>query len=275
MLEVREFFRHLEGFRFKALFEGVKYPWEAVGRIGDFVHHYLLGLPKNLCQDVSFFRGVASQQIRMPAGHGIEKLLVVQSCIQESQDIYLEELDIYLGRNTVIEPGVVIKSPALIGEGSQVRQGAYLRGNVIIGDHCVVGHTTEVKNSVFLNGAEAGHFAYVGDSILGNHVNLGAGTKLANLLFRTVEEKEGGELKPISIPVGGHALSTGLVKLGALLGDYVELGCNVVTSPGTLIGYNSWVYPNTTVKKGYYPPGVILRPKEREVEALPMRLPTS
>ena len=203
-----------------------------------------------------------------------EKLLVVQSYLQESQEVYLEELGIYLGKNTVLEPGVVIKPPVVIGEGSQVRQGAYLRGNVIVGDHCVVGHTTEVKNSVFMNGAEAGHFSYVGDSILGNHVNLGAGAKLANLPFRSAEEKERGEMKPISIFFERRSFPTGLVKLGALLGDHVEVGCNAVTSPGTLIGYSSWVYPNTTVKKGYYPPCMILRPKGIELEMLPMKLPT-
>lgn len=270
MLELDAFFRHLDGFKFREVFEGIEYPWEVVGRIEGFVRRFLLELPKSLSLDLDLFPGVASCQVCLPMGGGIEKMLVVQSCIQAEQDIYLEELEVYLGKNTVIEAGVVIKSPALIGEGTQVRQGAYLRGNVIIGDHCVVGHVTEVKNSIFLNGAEAGHFAYVGDSLLGNHVNLGAGAKLANLPFRSDDEKEKGELRPLSVAVEGRSIPTGLVKLGAILGDHVEVGCNAVTSPGTLIGHSSWVYPNTTVKKGYYPPGMILRPKERDVEVLPM-----
>jgi NDP-sugar pyrophosphorylase family protein len=106
---------------------------------------------------------------------------------------------------------------------------------VITGDRCVIGHATEVKNSIFLDGAQAAHFAYVGDSILGNKVNLGAGTKLANLRF------DHGE---VSVAHEGHFLATGRRKLGALVGDSAQLGCNCVTAPGTIIGVKACIYPN-------------------------------
>lgn len=269
MLKLSEFFGHLDTFRYKALFEGVRYPWEVVGRLQGFIRDVLLVLGKGPPQDLRRLPGVTLQQVWDSAGNPVERMLVVQSCIQEAQDIYLEDLGIYIGRHTVVEPGVVIKAPALIGEHSQIRQGAYLRGSVIVGDHCVVGHTTEVKNSVFLDGAEAGHFAYVGDSILGSHVNLGAGTKLANLPFRTPTEKESEVFKPIHLIVKGQSFATGLGKLGAILGDYVEIGCNAVTAPGTLIGRNCWVYPNTMVRKGYYAADLILRPSGKDLELIP------
>jgi UDP-N-acetylglucosamine diphosphorylase / glucose-1-phosphate thymidylyltransferase / UDP-N-acetylgalactosamine diphosphorylase / glucosamine-1-phosphate N-acetyltransferase / galactosamine-1-phosphate N-acetyltransferase len=95
--------------------------------------------------------------------------------------VYLFDDRIIIGPRTVLEPGALIKGPTVLGAGVEVRQGAYLRGNCLVGDGCVVGHATEVKSSIMLDGAKAGHFAYIGDSILGREVNLGAGTKLANL----------------------------------------------------------------------------------------------
>jgi len=150
----------------------------------------------------------------------------------------------------VVEAGAYLKGPLVVGAGSEIRQGAYLRGNCLIGDHCVVGHATECKNAVFLHHAKAGHFAYVGDSILGNHVNLGAGTKLANLRFARGE---------ITIRAGKERIATGLGKLGAILGDRAQTGCNAVTNPGTVLGKRSMVLPNTTAPSGYHPPGTVIR----------------
>jgi bifunctional N-acetylglucosamine-1-phosphate-uridyltransferase/glucosamine-1-phosphate-acetyltransferase GlmU-like protein len=157
---------------------------------------------------------------------------------------------IRIGRGVLIEPGAYIKSPTIIGDQTEVRHGAYIRGQCLIGANCVVGHVTEVKHSIFLNGAKAGHFAYLGDSILGNQVNLGAGTKLANLRFIK------GEVT-ISTPEG--QIKTGLRKLGAILGDYVQTGCNSVTNPGTLLGKKSMVIPNTTVRSGYHADSSLIR----------------
>jgi NDP-sugar pyrophosphorylase family protein len=157
---------------------------------------------------------------------------------------------IRIGKGVLIEPGAFIKSPTIIGDQTEVRHGAYIRGNCLIGRNCVVGHVTEVKHTIFLDGAKAGHFAYLGDSILGNGVNLGAGTKLANLRFIKGD---------ISIAIPGSTVKTGLRKLGGILGDYVQTGCNSVTNPGTLLGKKSMVIPNTTVPSGYHPDSSLIR----------------
>ena len=157
---------------------------------------------------------------------------------------------IRIGKGVLIEPGAYIKSPTIIGDQTEVRHGAYIRGYCLIGKHCVVGHVTELKHSIFLDGAKAGHFAYLGDSILGNQANLGAGTKLANLRFIK------GEVI-INTPEG--QVKTGLRKFGAILGDHVQTGCNSVTNPGTLLGKKSMVIPNATVPSGYHPESSLIR----------------
>jgi bifunctional N-acetylglucosamine-1-phosphate-uridyltransferase/glucosamine-1-phosphate-acetyltransferase GlmU-like protein len=160
---------------------------------------------------------------------------------------------IIIGSGTIIEPGVFIKGPAIIGNHSEIRQGAYIRGDCIVGNGCVVGHTTEMKGSIMLDGAKAAHFAYVGDSILGKDVNLGAGTKLANLKMIAGS---------IVVTADKKRYDTGRRKLGAILGDRTETGCNSVTSPGTLMGPSSIVYSGVSVPGGYYPSRTIFMPSQ-------------
>jgi len=169
---------------------------------------------------------------------------------------YLFDDRIIIGVGSVVEPGALIKGPVVIGARTEVRQGAYMRGDCLIGDGCVVGHTTEIKNSVMLNGAKAGHFAYIGDSILGRDVNLGAGTKLANLKMIPGEVMIAAERK---------FRKTGRRKLGAILGDGTETGCNSVTSPGTLIRPGSVVYSGVAVPGGYYEEGSCIMPSSGSV----------
>ena len=157
---------------------------------------------------------------------------------------------IRLGHGVLVESGAMIKSPAVIGDRTEVRQGAYLRGYCLTGKGCVLGHTTEIKHSIFLNNAKAGHFAYLGDSILGENVNLGAGTKFANLRFLNGN---------VMIRTKDGLIDSGRRKFGAVLGDDTQTGCNSVTSPGTLIGKNSFLMPNTTARSGYHPPRTIIR----------------
>lgn len=159
---------------------------------------------------------------------------IIPSNYGKIMDYVVIEGDVFIGKGTVVEPGAYIKGPAIIGENCEIRQGAYIRGDVLVGNGCVVGHTTEVKNSVFMNGAKAGHFAYIGDSVLGNNVNLGAGTKLANLKITP------GTVK---LKLGDKVIDSNLRKFGALLGDNVQTGCNSVTSPGTILGKASMVFP--------------------------------
>jgi NDP-sugar pyrophosphorylase family protein len=172
---------------------------------------------------------------------------------------YLFDDNIIIGAGTVIEPGALIKGPTVIGANTEVRQGAYMRGNCLVGNGCVVGHTTEIKGSIMLDGAKAGHFAYIGDSILGKDVNLGAGTKLANL--KMIPGK-------IIITVDRKFHNTGRRKLGAILGDRTETGCNSVTSPGTLMEPRSIVYSGITVAGGYYQKSTCVMPSRSSVEVL-------
>ena len=151
---------------------------------------------------------------------------------------------ISIGPGSVVEPGAYIQGPCIIGANCTVRHGAYIRGNFIAGNRCVIGHDTEVKNSIFLDGVQAAHFAYVGDSILGNNVNLGAGTKCANLKLNH---------GAIIIHHNGQRLNTELKKLGAILGDRTQIGCNSVTNPGTLMGPEVLCYPCVNV--GGFIPG--------------------
>ena len=150
---------------------------------------------------------------------------------------------IAIGQGVLVEGGATIKSPAVIGDLTEVRQGAYLRGYCLIGERCVVGHTTEVKHSVFLDDAKAGHFAYLGDSIIGNNANLGAGTKCANLRFIPGN---------VQVSYQGKLYNTGRRKFGAIIGDRAQTGCNSVTSPGTIIAKGCLLMPNTTAPSGFH-----------------------
>lgn len=151
---------------------------------------------------------------------------------------------ISIGKGTVIDPGVCIQGPCIIGKNCIIRHGAFLRDGVICGDHCTIGHSTEIKHAILLNYAHATHFTYVGDSIVGNWVNLGAGVKCANLrLDGRVVEVSSGERK----------IKTGLKKFGAIIGDRAQIGCNCVLNPGTLMGRESLSYPLLNLG-GHIPP---------------------
>ena len=157
---------------------------------------------------------------------------------------------IKLGQGVLIESGALIKEPAIIGDRTEIRQGAYLRGYCLVGARCVVGHATEVKHSIFLNDAKAGHFAYLGDSILGGDANLGAGTKFANLRFLPGN---------VQVRTENGVVDSGLRKFGAILGDRAQTGCNSVTNPGTLIGRDGILMPNTTAPSGLHSGKAVIR----------------
>jgi UDP-N-acetylglucosamine diphosphorylase / glucose-1-phosphate thymidylyltransferase / UDP-N-acetylgalactosamine diphosphorylase / glucosamine-1-phosphate N-acetyltransferase / galactosamine-1-phosphate N-acetyltransferase len=178
---------------------GVTYPWEILKCLDDFT--------------------VAIQDYR--AGK-IHPTAVVEG-------------NVYLHESASIGPHAYIEGPAWIGEGAQVGHGAYVRGGVVLAPKAKVGHATEVKRSLFLEGAAAPHLNYVGDSVLGRKVNIGAGVKLAN--FNNMGT---------TIKIEGQ--STGLRKLGAMLGDEVTLGCNAATAPGTIVGARTMVYQGAMLR---------------------------
>ncbi len=211
------------------LFEGVALVWEALPRLSAYLARLVAGKGHQI------FGAVAKDAFLAPGD------------------------DIFIGPGAVVEPGAFIAGPAYIGPDAHVRHGAYIRGNAFIAAGAIVGHATEVKNSILLSGAYAPHFNYVGDSILGRGVNLGAGTKLSNLTVVSVKDPETGQRPTLKILIGGELFDTGLTKLGAILGDGAQTGCNSVLNPGVLIGPRSLVYANASLPKGYYPADTLIK----------------
>lgn len=166
---------------------------------------------------------------------------------------------IFIGEGARIEPGAFVQGPAYIAPGAIVKHGAFVRENVIMLPGSILGHASEAKNALFLPNAHAPHFAYVGDSILGHGVNLGAGTKLSNLTMVSAKDPHTGKRPTITIEAAGRIYDTGLAKLGAILGDGAQTGCNSVLNPGCLVGKRTLVYANLSLRKGYYPPDSIVK----------------
>jgi NDP-sugar pyrophosphorylase family protein len=169
-----------------------------------------------------------------------------------SPGAYLGDAPLFIDKSARIEPGAYVHGPAYIGAGAVVRHGAFLRENVIMLPGSVLGHASEVKNSLFLPGAHAPHFNYVGDSILGYRVNLGAGTKLSNLGIISQKDPSSGKRPTILLSIDGREYDTGLAKLGAILGDDVQTGCNAVLNPASLVGPRTLIYANLSLRKGYH-----------------------
>lgn len=156
---------------------------------------------------------------------------------------------IWIHKSVVIENFVTVEGPTIISEGSILRHCAYIRGNVIIGECCNIGNSSEIKNAILFNQSKTPHFNYVGDSILGFKAHIGAGVKLSNF-------KSDGSF--INIKCEKKIINTNLRKFGAILGDNVEIGCNSVTNPGTIIGRNSAIYPCQSLR-GIIKENVILK----------------
>jgi len=145
---------------------------------------------------------------------------------------------VLVGENVKISPTATIEAPAVLGSGTEVRPGAFLRGNVITGERCVIGNSSELKNCILLEGVQIPHYNYVGDSILGNRAHMGAGSICSNL-------KSDGKAVVIH---GEEEYETGLRKIGGILADGADIGCGCVLNPGTVIGRGTSVYPLTSVR---------------------------
>jgi NDP-sugar pyrophosphorylase family protein len=141
---------------------------------------------------------------------------------------------VHLGAGVTLPSHCTIVGPAWIGAGTQIRPGAFIRGNVITGEGCVLGNSSEFKNCLLMDGVQAPHFNYVGDSVLGNKAHLGAGAICSNLRL---------DQKPVIVHLATGSVDTGLKKFGAIIGDGAEVGCNAVLNPGTLLGQRSLVMP--------------------------------
>ena len=164
--------------------------------------------------------------------------------------------NIWIAKSATIAPTASITGPCIIGKNTEVRQCAFIRGKAIVGENCVVGNSTELKNVILFNNVQVPHYNYVGDSILGFKSHMGAGSITSNVK---------SDKTKVTINYQGEKLNTGLKKMGAILGNYVEVGCNSVLNPGTVIGSNTNVYPLSSVR-GFIPRGCISKKQSNIVQ---------
>lgn len=165
--------------------------------------------------------------------------------------------NVWIAKSAKIAPSATVSAPCIIGKDTELRTGAFIRGSVIVGDGCVVGNSCELKNAILFDCVQVPHFNYIGDSVLGYRSHTGAGAITSNVKSDKTLVTVKGE--------GGEAIPTGLKKFGAMLGDYVEVGCNSVLNPGTVIGRNTNTYPLSSVR-GTVPPNSIFKGQGNIVE---------
>lgn len=199
------------------LFKDIEYPWEALPKIGDFIKKLGPTLDSNIFEK----RGE----------------------------------DIWIARSVKIYDTATITGPLIIDEDTEVRPGAFIRGNAIVGKNCVVGNSTELKNVVLFNTVQVPHYNYVGDSILGYKSHMGAGSITSNVK---------SDKTLVVVKDGTEEIKTGLKKFGAMLGNGVEVGCNSVLNPGTVVCPNSNIYPVSCVR-GVVPANSIYKDKDNIV----------
>jgi len=200
------------------LFEGCEYPWEMLPKLKDYI--------KALIE-----KGIPGYTLY---GEGV-----------------------LVGENVKIYPTATIEGPTIIGSGTEVRPGAFIRGSVITGENCVMGNSSEFKNCVLLNKVQVPHYNYIGDSIMGNKAHTGAGTICSNL-------KSDGKAVVVH---GDVDYETGLRKIGGILADGADVGCGSVINPGTVIGKNTSVYPLTSLR-GVYPADCIVKDTKTVVKRI-------
>ena len=174
-----------------------------------------------------------------------------QHCLKKSMNT-----EVWVAKDATVFPSAYIHGPAIIGKGAEVRHCAFIRGNAIVGEGAVVGNSTELKNVILFNKVQVPHYNYVGDSILGFKAHMGAGSITSNVK---------SDKKLVDVHTGEGIIETGLKKFGAMLGDCVEVGCNSVLNPGTVLGPNVNVYPTSSVR-GYVPAAHIFKTQDQIVK---------
>lgn len=169
---------------------------------------------------------------------GIKELIV--SLGKNLGDDYNEiSENVWIHKTAMVAPTAYIGAPCIIGAGTEVRHCAFIRGSALVGKDCVIGNSAELKNVIIFDNVQTPHYNYVGDSILGFMSHMGAGSVTSNVK---------SDKNPVTVKDGVNRIETGLKKCGAMLGDYVEIGCNSVLNPGSVIGRNSNVYPLSRVR---------------------------
>ena len=156
---------------------------------------------------------------------------------------------VWVHKTAKVFPSAYLGGPCIIGPDTEVRHCAFIRGSALVGEHCVVGNSVELKNVILFDGVQTPHYNYVGDSILGYRSHMGAGSITSNVK---------SDKTPVTVRSGEERLETGRKKFGAILGDYVEVGCNSVLNPGAILGRNASVYPTSSVR-GAVPPDCIYK----------------
>ena len=199
------------------LLETTEYPWEALASIGELI--------------LRLGQGLSAEEYDHPAE------------------------DVWIAKDATVFPTAYIKGPCIIGHGTEVRQCTFIRGSALVGEHCVVGNSTELKNVILFDNVQVPHYNYVGDSILGYKAHMGAGAVTSNVK---------SDKTLVVIHNGDENLETGRKKVGAMLGDGAEVGCNSVLNPGTVIGRGSNVYPTSCVR-GVVPANCIYKDKDHIV----------
>ena len=165
---------------------------------------------------------------------------------------------VWISKDAKISNTSSIIGPTIIGKGAEIRHCAFIRGSVIVGEDCVVGNSTELKNAVLFNNVQVPHFNYVGDSILGYKAHLGAGSIISNVK---------SDKSNVKVNFNGSKIETNLRKFGAIIADNVEIGCNAVLNPGTIISRNSNIYP-TSMVRGFIEENVIFKSQNNIVKKI-------
>lgn len=166
--------------------------------------------------------------------------------------------DVWVAKSADIAPTATLNGPCIIGKETEVRPGAFIRGNAIVGEGAVVGNSTELKNVILFNKVQVPHYNYVGDSILGYKAHMGAGSVTSNVK---------SDKKPVVVHGEDFQIETGMKKFGAMLGDNVEVGCNSVLNPGTVVGRSSNIYPLSSVR-GVVPANSIFKSRQEIVRKI-------
>ena len=166
------------------------------------------------------------------------KDLILKLGADLGEDYIQTEETVWIHKTAKVAPTAFLAGPTIIGAGTEVRHCAFIRGGALVGENCVVGNSTELKNVILFDGVQVPHFNYVGDSILGYKAHMGAGAVTSNVRAD----------KGLVVIHGEQDIPTGIKKVGAMLGDFAEIGCNSVLNPGTVIGRNSNVYPTSCVR---------------------------
>lgn len=170
---------------------------------------------------------------------GIKDMIIALGATLDPEEYVEREPQVWVHKTATVFPSAYLGAPCIIGPKTEVRHGAFVRGSALVGADCVVGNSVELKNVILFDHVQTPHYNYVGDSILGYYSHMGAGSITSNV-------KSDKQL--VVVRNGDEKIETGLKKFGAMLGDYVEVGCNSVLNPGTVVGRNSNVYPTSCVR---------------------------